>query len=191
MEESTLMEETNNNRIQTRRASRSTRSASPVMTEADEEEGGIGSPVSLAENNNSGSNNISSANATATNSVNGGRVTRSQSVESSGYDTTDSRKRKRKTKDSLVVVNNKKRDMVTPPPIHSNSSTVTNLSQSISGNTKEDYERETRNTAQRMTKEAREAKKAQRDMIIKERYVKKKKKKKKKKFKSKQKPVTL
>lgn len=167
MEESTLMEETNNNRIQTRRTSRSTRSASPVMTEVDEDEGGMGSPVSSAENNHVGSNNVASATATATPSVNGGRVTRSQSVESSGYDTTDSRKRKRKAKDSVA---NKKRDMTvaTPPLNYLNASTVTNCSQSVT-HAKEDYERETRNTAQRMSKEAREAKRAQRDIIIKER----------------------
>ncbi|KAI8978108.1 hypothetical protein BDB01DRAFT_800834 [Pilobolus umbonatus] len=71
------------------------------------------------------------------------RVTRSQSVESSGYETTDS-SRKRKRKYNKYYNKKKKKN-------------------------KEESERETRHTVQRMTKEAREAKKAHRDSIIKER----------------------
>ncbi|KAI8356753.1 hypothetical protein EDC96DRAFT_515348 [Choanephora cucurbitarum] len=94
------------------------------------------------------------ANTTTTGS--GGRVTRSQSVESSGYETTDSRKRKRQAK-ATTAPNKRKADTKLPssPPLQSNI--------------KDDTERETRTSSQRLTKEAREAKKAQRDFVIKER----------------------
>ncbi|CAO3654752.1 unnamed protein product [Mucor hiemalis] len=169
MEETTAMEENinnNNSRVQTRRSSRSTRSASPVMAEEEEE---VSSPVSSGEETNV--NNIASG---------GGRVTRSQSVESSGYETTDSRKRKRKGKNT----SNKKRADSYQPSSHTmksvnsapattatttgNSSTPSK-SASSGNNGGDDSERETRNATQRMSKEAREAKKAQRDIIIRER----------------------
>ncbi|KAI9345088.1 hypothetical protein BD770DRAFT_328708 [Pilaira anomala] len=134
MEEANITEDSNNNnnshRIQTRRASRSARSVSPAVAEE------ATSPVSSIEE-------------TAMNTSNEGRVTRSQSVESSGYETTDSRKRKRKGKNG----SNKKRAGSYQPSRSNN----------------DDSERETRNTTQRVTKEAREAKKAQRDKVIKER----------------------
>ncbi|GAA5810322.1 hypothetical protein MFLAVUS_003743 [Mucor flavus] len=153
MEETSIAEDSNNNnnshRIQTRRTSRSARSVSPVM--ADE----VCSPVSSVEE-------------TTMNTSNEGRVTRSQSVESSGYETTDSRKRKRKGKNG----SNKKRAGSYQPSSHTMKS-VNNLPASGNGTPKgsnnEDSERETRNTTQRMSKEARDAKKAQRDKVIKER----------------------
>ncbi|KAL9538028.1 hypothetical protein MBANPS3_011253 [Mucor bainieri] len=170
-------------RIQTRRTSRSARSASPVMEEE------VASPVSSDELNP----NIGSQVTNNSLVSNGGRVTRSQSVESSGYETTDSRKRKRKTKNSSQS-SNKKRvgnassdafSKATPPPplpaptpsatsapAMSSSSSSTppmNANGQNGSNLNGDGERETRNTAQRISKEAREAKKAQRDLIIKER----------------------
>lgn len=158
MEESIVMEESNNsNRIQTRRSSRSTRSASPVMAEEE-----VGSPVS------------SVGEAAMSTTLNEGRVTRSQSVESSGYETADSRKRKRKAKNS----SNKKRADSYQPSSHTMKS-VNNSLPALStapvsmstpkGSSGEDMERETRNTTQRISKEARDAKKAQRDIIIRER----------------------
>jgi hypothetical protein len=81
------------------------------------------------------------------------RATRSPSVESSGYETTDSRKRKKK-KSTKNTPNKKRADSYQP-------STKLSIS-------KDESERETRNTTQRMSKEAREAKKAQRDILIKE-----------------------
>ncbi|KAK4517222.1 uncharacterized protein ATC70_000554 [Mucor velutinosus] len=170
-----------NSRIQTRRTSRSARSASPVMEED------VASPVSSDElNPNIGSQVTSNSLAS-----NGGRVTRSQSVESSGYETTDSRKRKRKAKSSNQS-SNKKRvgsassdaySKATPPLPASASATPATPAAAMSSsstppmnsnvqngsNLNGDGERETRNTAQRISKEAREAKKAQRDIIIKER----------------------
>ncbi|KAL7309292.1 hypothetical protein PS15m_011398 [Mucor circinelloides] len=174
-----------NNRIQTRRTSRSARSASPVMEEE------VSSPVSSDELNQNIGNQATNNSLVS----NGGRVTRSQSVESSGYETTDSRKRKRKAKNGNQ--SNKKRvgpgsdsySKATPPPPPSSSSTAAAASASAStsaavsssstppmnssvqngSNLNGDSERETRNTAQRISKEAREAKKAQRDLIIKER----------------------
>ncbi|EPB88053.1 hypothetical protein HMPREF1544_05115 [Mucor circinelloides 1006PhL] len=176
-----------NNRIQTRRTSRSARSASPVMEEE------VSSPVSSDELNQNIGNQATNNSLVS----NGGRVTRSQSVESSGYETTDSRKRKRKAKNGNQ--SNKKRvgagsdsySKATPPPPPSSSSTAAAASASAStsaavsssstppmnsnvqngSNLNGDGERETRNTAQRISKEAREAKKAQRDLIIKERQV--------------------
>lgn len=181
------MMESSSSRIQTRRASRSARSASPVM-EDDEED--AASPVSSDELNP----NIGSQAASSSLVSNGGRVTRSQSVESSGYETTDSRKRKRKAKTSAQSSNKKRvggasssSDKATPPPplpaststpsaaaaMASSSSTppMNPSAQNGSSNLNGDSERETRNTAQRISKEAREAKKAQRDLIIKERQV--------------------
>ncbi|RCI03061.1 hypothetical protein CU098_012193 [Rhizopus stolonifer] len=140
--------------------SRSTRSASPVMED-------IGSPASSSAEETSVVSSLNTPNmitTTVTHTGAGGRVTRSQSVESSGYETTDSRKRKRHAKPTSVPNSNKKKTdpskMLTssPPPIYSSSSSV-----------KEDTERETRNSSQRLSKEAREAKKAQRDLAIKER----------------------
>ncbi|KAI8050028.1 hypothetical protein BDF21DRAFT_456863 [Thamnidium elegans] len=153
MGETSITEDSNSNnnshRIQTRRTSRSARSVSPVM--ADE----VSSPVSSVEE-------------TTMNASNEGRVTRSQSVESSGYETTDSRKRKRKGKNG----SNKKRAGSYQPSSHTMKS-VNNLPASGNGTPKgsnnEDSERETRNTTQRISKEARDAKKAQRDKVIKER----------------------
>lgn len=155
------MEESNNNnsnRIQTRRSSRSTRSASPVMAEEE-----VSSPVS------------SVGEATISTTLNEGRVTRSQSVESSGYETADSRKRKRKAKNN----SNKKRADSYQPSSHTmksvnNSLPAATVSTPVSistpkGSSGEDIERETRNTTQRISKEARDAKKAQRDIIIRER----------------------
>lgn len=148
----------NNNRIQTRRSSRSTRSASPVMAEEE-----VSSPVS------------SVGEATISTTLNEGRVTRSQSVESSGYETADSRKRKRKAKNN----SNKKRADSYQPSSHTmksvnNSLPAATVSTPVSistpkGSSGEDIERETRNTTQRISKEARDAKKAQRDIIIRER----------------------
>ncbi|KAI8329574.1 hypothetical protein BD560DRAFT_416644 [Blakeslea trispora] len=93
-----------------------------------------------------------------------GRVTRSQSVESSGYETTDSKKRKRQTK-ATAVPNKRKAETAklpsSPPP--QSSSHMNN------SNNKDDTERETRTSSQRLTKEAREAKRAQRDLVIRER----------------------
>ncbi|CEP12963.1 hypothetical protein [Parasitella parasitica] len=159
----------NNNRIQTRRASRSARSASPVMEEE------VSSPVSSVElDQNTGSQVINNSLVS-----NGGRVTRSQSVESSGYETTDSRKRKRKAKNSSP--SNKKRaggtnellSKATPPPVATGSPTTAATAatpmNTNANNFNAEGERETRNTAQRISKEAREAKKAQRDLIMKER----------------------
>ncbi|KAF1807565.1 hypothetical protein FB192DRAFT_1356367 [Mucor lusitanicus] len=183
--EDVYMMESSSSRIQTRRASRSARSASPVM-EDDEED--AASPVSSDELNP----NIGSQAASSSLVSNGGRVTRSQSVESSGYETTDSRKRKRKAKTSAQSSNKKRvggasssSDKATPPPplpaststpsaaaaMASSSSTppMNPSAQNGSSNLNGDSERETRNTAQRISKEAREAKKAQRDLIIKER----------------------
>ncbi|CAO3633496.1 unnamed protein product [Mucor fragilis] len=168
-------------RIQTRRTSRSARSASPVMEEE------VASPVSSDELNP----NIGSQATNNSLVSNGGRVTRSQSVESSGYETTDSRKRKRKAKSSNQS-SNKKRvgnassdpySKATPPPSAATLASATAAAMSSSStpsmnsnvqngsNLNGDGERETRNTAQRISKEAREAKKAQRDLIIKERQV--------------------
>ncbi|KAG2211348.1 hypothetical protein INT46_002046 [Mucor plumbeus] len=154
----------NNNRIQTRRASRSARSASPVMEEE------VSSPVSSVELNQ----NIGSQVTNNSLISNGGRVTRSQSVESSGYETTDSRKRKRKAKNNSS--SNKKRvgesySKATPPPVASASVGTPPMNTNVQNgsNLNGEGERETRNTAQRISKEAREAKKAQRDLIIKER----------------------
>lgn len=152
MEDTNIAEDNNNNnnshRIQTRRASRSARSVSPAVAEE------VTSPVSSIEE-------------TAMNTSNEGRVTRSQSVESSGYETTDSRKRKRKGKNG----SNKKRAGSYQPSSHTMKS-VNNpsVSGTSKGSNNDDSERETRNTTQRVTKEAREAKKAQRDKVIKERY---------------------
>ncbi|KAI8645086.1 hypothetical protein BD408DRAFT_412219 [Parasitella parasitica] len=165
----------NNNRIQTRRASRSARSASPVMEEE------VSSPVSSVElDQNTGSQLTNSSLVS-----NGGRVTRSQSVESSGYETTDSRKRKRKAKNSSP--SNKKRvggtnellSRATPAlaatsavALPATATTLMNINvQNVhnANNSNAEGERETRNSAQRISKEAREAKKAQRDLIMKER----------------------
>lgn len=158
----------NSNRIQTRRASRSARSASPVMEEE------VSSPVSSVELNQ----NIGSQVTNNSLISNGGRVTRSQSVESSGYETTDSRKRKRKAKNNGS--SNKKRvgdsySKATPPPVASASVATPPMNTNVQNgsNLNGEGERETRNTAQRISKEAREAKRAQRDLIIKERLAKK------------------
>ncbi|KAI7898466.1 uncharacterized protein BX663DRAFT_524805 [Cokeromyces recurvatus] len=124
--EDTSVEESSRHHIQTRRTStKSTRSTSPIVTED-------GSPVT---------------------DTNGGRVlTRSQSVESSGYETnSDTKKRKRKTTTTKTNNNHHKK-------------LATN-----SNNNKDENERETRNTTQRLSKEAKEAKRAQREIIIKER----------------------
>ncbi|KAG0738058.1 hypothetical protein G6F57_007581 [Rhizopus arrhizus] len=108
-----------NNKVQPRKSSRSTRSASPsVSTEG----------IYESEVDN----------------------TRSQSVESAGYETTDSKKRKRKTTSKT------------------NSSNKKQANTKLGSNKQEDNERELRNSSQRISKEAREAKKAQRESIIKE-----------------------
>ncbi|KAI7889387.1 uncharacterized protein EV154DRAFT_285332 [Mucor mucedo] len=161
MEENIVMEESN--RIQTRRSSRSTRSASPVMavtvTTAEE----VSSPVS------------SVGEGTISTTLNEGRVTRSQSVESSGYETADSRKRKRKAK--TTNSQHKKRADSYQPSSHTlksvnnnnNPAALSTSSKQSTGTGGEDIERETRTSTQRVSKEARDAKKAQRDIIIRER----------------------
>lgn len=108
-----------NNKVQPRKSSRSTRSASPSVST----EGIYDSEVDN---------------------------TRSQSVESAGYETTDSKKRKRKTTSKT------------------NSSNKKQANTKLGSNKQEDNERELRNSSQRISKEAREAKKAQRESIIKE-----------------------
>ncbi|KAI9470492.1 MAG: hypothetical protein EXX96DRAFT_584522 [Benjaminiella poitrasii] len=136
-EQQPLIEEA---RIQTRRTSaRPTRSTSPVITE----------DASLVTTEVNGSGRV---------------VTRSQSVESSGYETSsggDSKKRKRKT----TTKSNSNKKLAT----QQNKGTSSHHSPATSITTKDENERETRNTTQRLSKEAKEAKRAQRDTIIKER----------------------
>ncbi|KAI8968538.1 hypothetical protein BDF20DRAFT_186994 [Mycotypha africana] len=161
-------------KLQTRRAgNRSPQAASPIMED-------IKSPASpSAVHKNSEEPPQQEAGATTATpsstpaSASGAiRVTRSQSVESNGYETTDSRKRKRKAASKSNTSNKKRAESHSSASSNqiNNSNGSSNSNKSTSAyNSHHDNERETRTSASRQLKGAKEAKKAEREVIIKER----------------------
>ncbi|ORX52862.1 hypothetical protein DM01DRAFT_1336648 [Hesseltinella vesiculosa] len=112
------------------------------------------SPNSTATSNNGEPNNPSHA-----------RVTRSLSVDSSNDDSA-SQKRRRITNSSSTPTSTAK--STRKKPSSSSTSTTANMSSiPIHPSNTDEFERETRNSSQRLSKEAKDAKKAEREVMIK------------------------
>ncbi|KAI8341480.1 hypothetical protein BC941DRAFT_417003 [Chlamydoabsidia padenii] len=172
-------------RIQPRRSSRSTLSNSPTTTKEDRN-GVLSEPTSGTAtttttdytNDNDNESNTTLLSATTTNHHS--RVTRSLSVDSNSNEESSTNintngKRRRHT-NNYNKTSNKKRSTVatiSPSPSIASPSSSSPSSASVSvkspprGTINDDNERETRNTTQRLTKEAKDARKAERGIIVK------------------------
>ncbi|CAO3634480.1 unnamed protein product [Cunninghamella echinulata] len=126
-------------------------------------------------NNNSNNNNNNSSNTNSnSNTNNHSRVTRSLSTDSNSNEESSNSnppsnngKRRRNTNHTKQANKKKSNANTTTTTTNSSSSSSTGAAKSPPRGSGDDFERETRNTTHRLSKEAKDARKAERDIIIK------------------------